>query len=171
VKLKRARLTPLDYRVVPYVFDRPVDYEVQGGLVLQELSLSYLRAWGKTWPERAPARLAIEAIMSSLRDPGKPPERVVFVSKVLPDPVNLGYEDIQNAIISRANDRPVASLAELRDALHHPLKGFDVVEFLPGQGRGKLVFKADALEVANRRIQGRYDIPAQPPASPQVSGR
>ena len=117
LKLRRQRLTPLDYRVIPYVFDRAVDFEVQGGLVLQELTLSYLRAWGKNWPERAPSRLAIEAIMNPLRDPGKAPERVVFVSKILPDPVNLGYEDQPNAIVIRANGRPIVSLADFREAL------------------------------------------------------
>ncbi len=172
LKLRRQRLTPLDYRIIPYVFDRAVDFEVQGGLVLQELSLSFLRAWGKTWPERAPGRLAIEAIMNSLRDPGRLPERVVFVSKVLPDPVNLGYEDITNAIVARANGRPVVSLRDFREALQNPVNGFEVVEFVPGQGRAKLVFKADSLAVANRRIQDRYEIPR--PATvvpPQASSR
>jgi hypothetical protein len=164
LKLRRQRLTPLDYRVIPYVFDRAVDFEVQGGLVLQELTLSYLRAWGKNWPERAPARLAIEAIMNPLRDPGKAPERVVFVSKILPDPVNLGYEDVPNAIVIRANGRPIVSLADFREALQSPINGFDVVEFMPGQGRAKLVFKADMLTVANQRIRERYEVP--PPVSP-----
>jgi hypothetical protein len=164
LKLRRQRLTPLDYRVIPYVFDRSVEYEVQGGLVLQELTLSYLRAWGKNWPERAPARLAIEAIMNPLRDPGKAPERVVFVSKILPDPVNLGYEDLPNAIVIRANGRPVVTLTDFREALQNPIDGFDVVEFMPGQGRAKLVFKADTLAVANQRIRERYEIPR--PLSP-----
>jgi hypothetical protein len=140
-------------------------------LVLQELSLSFLRAWGKNWPERAPARLAVEAITKTLREHGKPPERVVFVSKILPDSVNLGYEDVQNSIVVRINGQPVASLADFRNALSQPVNSYDVLEFLPGQGRAKLVFKADALAVANRRIQDRYDIPATPPVSAQVSSR
>jgi hypothetical protein len=171
MKLRRQRLTPLDYRVVPYIFDRPVEFDVQGGLVLQELSLSFLRAWGKNWPERAPARLAIEAVTRTLREVGNPPERVVFVSKILPDPVNLGYEDVQNSIVVRANGRSIASLADFREALQHPVNSFDVVEFIPGQGRAKLVFKADALAVANRRIQDRYDIPPAPPSGAQISSR
>jgi len=156
---------------VPYIFDRPVEFDVQGGLVLQELSLSFLRAWGKNWPERAPARLAIEAVTRTLREVGNPPERVVFVSKILPDPVNLGYEDVQNSIVVRANGRSIASLADFREALQHPVNSFDVVEFIPGQGRAKLVFKADALAVANRRIQDRYDIPPAPPSGAQISSR
>lgn len=171
LRLRRERLASLDYRVLPYIFDRPVDYEVQGGLVLQELSLGYLRAWGKNWPERAPARLVIEAVINTLREPGRPPERVVFVSKVLPDPVNLGYEGVQNAMVMGVNGRPVASLMDFRAALEHPVHGFHVVEFVPGQGRARLVFKAETLAVANRRIRERYDIPEALPPSSQVSSR
>jgi hypothetical protein len=160
IKLRRLRFTPADYRVAPQFFDRQSDYEVQGGLVMQELSLSYLRAWGKGWNERGPARLVTEAVLNSLREANKPPEKVVFISKVMPDPFNLGYDDLQNVIVVRANGRAVQSLADFREALRSPVAGFHTVEMLPGQSRAKLVFKADSLEAANRRIRERYSIPA-----------
>jgi len=165
VDLQRRRYLAEDYRVQPYQFDRQPEFEVQGGLVLQELSVTYLRAWGKPWSERAPARLALEAVQSSIREQDQPPGRVVAVTKVLPDEGNLGYDDVQNATIVAANGKPVRSLNDLREALKHPVDGYQILETLPGQGRGKLVFKAAVLEAMNRRIRERYGIPGPLPAA------
>jgi hypothetical protein len=159
VDLQRRRFLAEDYRVQPYVFDRRPDYEVQGGLVLEELSISYLRAWGKPWADRAPTRLAIEASEHSLRTQDQPLGRVVVVTKVLPDEGNLGYDDVTNAIIVTANGKPLHSLADLREALKAPVNGFQVVETLAGQGRGRLVFRAAQLDAINRRIRERYNVP------------
>ncbi len=170
LSLKRARFSRPDYRVIPYVFDQAQDFELQGGLVMQELSLNYLRAYGKPWPERAPARLTIEAVLSSQRKKGSPPEKVVFISKVLPDPANLGYEDVLNAIVVTANGSPVRGLASLREALHRPAGVFQVLELMPGEGRGKLVFSASQLEAANKRVRERYNVPDRaPPAAGPVA--
>jgi S1-C subfamily serine protease len=168
LRLRRSRYAPGDYRIFPYRFDGPIDYEVQGGLVVQEFSQGYLRAWGKSWPERAPPRLVIEAMLSSLRESGSPTEKVLLVTKVLPDPVNLGYDDLQNTILLKANGRPLSGLADFRAALKTPANGFQVLEFLPGQSRGKVVFKANTLESANQRIRERYDVPARPPLLQQA---
>lgn len=168
--LNRRRYTMEDYRVQPYVFDRRPDFEVQGGLVMQELSITFLRAWGKPWPERAPARLTVEAVQNSVRDQDQPPGKLVIVSKILPDEANLGYEDVQNTIIVSANGKPVHSLSDLREAMKRPQDGFQVLETLPAQGRGRLIFKAAALEAINRRIRERYSIPGVAPAA-GVAGR
>jgi hypothetical protein len=87
------------------------------------------------------------------------------VTKVLPDEGNLGYDDVQNATIVAANGKPVRSLNDLREALKHPVDGYQILETLPGQGRGKLVFKAAVLEAMNRRIRERYGIPGPLPAA------
>lgn len=168
--LQRRRFLAEDYRVQPYQFDHQPEFEVQGGLVLQELSVTFLRAWGKPWSERAPTRLALEAAQSSIREKGQPPGRVVAVTKVLPDEGNLGYDDVQNSIVVTANGKPIRSLNDLREALKHPLDGYQILETLPGQGRGRIVFKAAVLETMNRRIRERYGIPGPLPAA-GVAGR
>jgi hypothetical protein len=159
LELPRRRYRVDDYRIQPYSFDRQPEFEVQGGLVLQELTVTFLRAWGKPWPERAPARLAIEAVQNSVREQDQPLGKLVAVTKVLPDESNLGYEDVQNSIIVAANGKPVRSLNDLREALKQPQAGFDVLETLPGQGRARVVFKASLLEAINRRVRERYSIP------------
>jgi PDZ domain len=163
LELQRLRFKPLDYRIPPPQFDRPNDYEVFGGLVLQELTVGYLQAWGREWRDKAPARLVIEYAMHSLRDPEDSPERVVIISRVLPDPSNLGYEDVGNAIVLKANGKPLRSLQDFREAIRHPQGAYDVIELLPGSGRVKLVYDAAQLPAINARVRERYGIP-QPPA-------
>lgn len=159
VQLKRKLFVPQDYRVHPYVFDKPIEFEVFGGLILQELSLGYLRMWGSGWRVQAPARLVMESFLNSLRERGEHPEKVVIISKVLPDPSNLGYDGVGNAILLKANGRKLASLNDFRAAVLTPVKGFHVLELNPGQGRGKLIFKASDIKAANRRVRKRYGVP------------
>ena len=162
LQLVRKRLEPEDYRIPTHAYDAPIDYDVFGGLVLQELNLGYLQAWGDGWQERAPRRLVIEYALRAVREAGSDPEHEVIISRVLPDASNLGYQNLDSAIVTRANGRPVLSLADFREAVRHPEGGFHVIELLPGMGRSKLVFDATQIAEANRRIGERYDVPAPP---------
>ncbi|MBI3994122.1 MAG: hypothetical protein HY342_12680, partial [Candidatus Lambdaproteobacteria bacterium] len=156
--LQRSRFGEDVYRVHPYEFDAALDYAVFGGLVVQELSLDYLKRWGADWDREAPVRLLIEMRQSSLRRKGEPPERVLLINRVLPDPVNLGYE-IGNAIVSEVNGRRVAGLTAFREAVRHPQGAFHVIRLLGGQGRSQLVFRAAEVAQADARIRQTYGIP------------
>lgn len=159
LELERTRFSELDYRIDPPRYDRAKDYEVFGGLVLQELSLDYLRAWGKDWREKAPSRLVIEYSLKSLRDKEEKPEKVLIVSRVLPEPSNLGYEDVDNTIIRQVNGRAVHSLEEFREAIAMPVEGYHLIDLMPGQGRGRLVYSAANVDATNARVKERYGIP------------
>ena len=158
LNLTRRPFAKDDFRVRPYVFDRQIDYEMFGGLVLQELSLGYLRLWGKEWRVKAPTRLVIEYFLNSLRQASEKKEKVVIVSKVLPDSANIGYGDVNNSILVRANGKPVRSLDEFRSAIRTPEGGYHVLEFNPTKGRGKIIFTASEMEAANRRVRQRYGV-------------
>ena len=160
--MRRQRLADEDYRIRPHTFDRQIDYEVFGGLLLQELSLGYLKAWGKNWAERAPSRLVIEYALRSIRKADRPIEHLVIVSKVLPDVTNLGFEGIGNSILTHANGKPVTSLAAFREAISESVRGYHVLKVQSGRGQRKLVFKADEIAGANRRISQLYDVPPPP---------
>jgi len=165
LRLSRERFTRAAYRVHPYRFDRDIDYTVFGGLVVQELSSEFLHLWGRDWQDKAPARLTMAFTLDSLRHAGDEPEKVLIVSKVLPDPANLGYGDVEHAIITHANGRAVTSLQAFRDAIVHPEGDYHVIRTLPAQGRGKLVFRVDAMDETNRRIRERYSLPPSPETS------
>ncbi|MEE8435255.1 MAG: hypothetical protein V3S64_10755 [bacterium] len=159
LRLRRRSFSDRDYRIHPPRFDRPNDYEVFGGLVLQELSVNYLREWGDKWRDKAPARLVIEYVMNSLRKNGSAPEKVVIITRVLSDPANLGYQGVNNAILKSLNGKPIKTLADFRGAMNRPVNGYHILQLLPGPGRGRLVFRAGEMQAVNTRIRDRYGIP------------
>jgi len=136
--------------------DRPPEYSIVGGLVFQPFTRGYLRSWGPNWERSAPFRLAY----FRFQDPTPETPSKVILSSVLPDPINLGYEDIRNLVLERVNSRTVCSLTDLHEALQQPKEGFHLFEFLEGEGLQRLVLDADQVEPANQRILARYGIEA-----------
>jgi membrane-associated protease RseP (regulator of RpoE activity) len=111
----------------PYLFDTAPRYVVLGGIIFQELSGAFLREWGGNWRKNAPQRLVfLDAFQTEL-----PPDRgkIVFVSGVLPSDDTLGYEGIENLVVTKLNDRTIRSLDDLALAAKEPLKGFHKLEF------------------------------------------
>lgn len=168
LQLRRELFSPEVYRVHPYDFEQPIDFEIFGGLVLQELSLRYLRLWGKNWRHQAPSRIVMEYVLNSLREKDEDVEKVVFISRVFPDESNLGYDGVQNTIVRRFNGVKVVSLRDFRAAARKPENGFHVLELNPGAGRKTLIFNAAEMERANRRVRERYGVP---PAAGAVAAR
>ena len=129
---------------------------VAGGLVFQELTRPYLGAWGD-WARRAPPRLLV-AIDREPDEAGKEPQRIVLLSSVLPDAANLGYQELRDLIVERVNGRPIASLADVRRALNAPERGFQVVDFVAGQGFTRLVLDAAEAQAAAARLRQTYGV-------------
>ncbi len=136
------------------VFDQAPEYLIAGGFVFQLLNVPYLESWGADWQRRAPFRLAYlkQAI------PTEKQEAVVVLSLVLPDPYNLGYQDIRGLLVRKINGRKIVRLTDVEAALQAPDEGFHVIEFAPGDSPGKIVLKAEALPSATARVLQRYGI-------------
>jgi hypothetical protein len=152
VVLKRMRAD--DDRVPPYVLGRGPEYEVAGGLVFQELTAPYLSTWGD-WSRRGPTRLLIAYDRDGLEPTPEAP-RIVLLTSVLPDPCNLGYQDLRDLIVKRVNGVEVGSVADVRRAFASTPNGFHVVEFLPGQGPSRIVLDAAEVTQAESRIRSLY---------------
>ncbi len=157
-------MSPDADRVPPYVFGRGPDYVVAGGLVFEELTRPYLGAWGD-WARRAPPRLLV-AIDREPEDSGEKPERIVLLSSVLPDAVNLGYQELRDLIVERVNGQKITSLADVRRALTSPERGFQVVDFLAGQGYKRVVLDAAEAEAAAARLHQAYGVERLDSAAP-----
>jgi hypothetical protein len=151
-------------RVPAYVFGRGPDYVVVGGLVFEELTRPYLAAWGD-WARRAPPRLLV-AMDREPEDGRAEPKKIVVLSSVLPDAANLGYQELRDLIVQRVNGREIASLADLRQAFASPQGGFDVVEFLAGQGTARAVLDVGEARDAAARIRQAYGIEKLDSAAP-----
>jgi hypothetical protein len=164
LQLPLRAMRPDEDRVPPYVFGRGPDYVVVGGLVFEELTRPYLGAWGD-WARRAPPRLLV-AIDREPDEAGTQPQRIVLLSSVLPDAANLGYQELRDLIVERVNGRKVTSLAELRRALTAPERGFQVVDFLPGQGFTRVVLDAAESQAATERLHQAYGVERLDSAAP-----
>ncbi len=144
------------------------EYLVEGGLIFRELSADYLLARGPQWMIQSNARLVTLYLTRALA-PEKPGDRIVILSVVLPDPINVGYQEIRDEVILRVNGTPVANLKELF-AIRDRDKG---ITRISTQTLGvDLVLEKTSLDEANRRVASIYRIPnlehrkSSPPAGP-----
>ena len=151
------RLPKADYsaKLVPdYVLDQEPEYLIVGGLVFQPLSNSYLRSWGEDWKRRSPFRL----YYYNNEEPTKERPAVVFLSLVLADLYNLGYQDSRFLVVDKVNGRKVTRLPELREALQSPTNGCHLIEFVKGDSLQRLMIEASETEAATQRVLQRYGI-------------
>lgn len=117
-----------DYVIEPYTLDRAPKFYVLGGLVLQELSRQYLKEWGGGWEKKAPEQFVyMDHFQETLFHDGQ--KKIVFLSQVLPTPLTIGDDQLSGIVLTKVNDRPIHSLADLPAALEHPINGFHKLEF------------------------------------------
>ena len=137
-------------------FDKPPRYFILGGLIFQELSRSFLREWGANWLKTAPQRLVyLDAFQSELpKDRGK----IVFLSGTLPSPDTIGYEGLNNLVVTRVNGVEIKSLDDIAKAAQTPVDGFHKVEF---EEDPKVLFlDAEKVEANKESLARDYGIPA-----------
>jgi len=135
---------------------RPDEYLINGGCLIRELNARYLFAYGSDWSLKTDPRLAHDFFFRR-RMPEAPGDRIVIVSRVLPDTINQGYQNIQDAIVTHANGQRVRNMKEVF-AVHDRdgtisrirLKGFET----------ELSFDTNTLAEADQRLQRQYRIPA-----------
>lgn len=151
-KLPTARFR--DEMIPDEVFDQAPEYLIAGGFVFQPLTVPYLESWGADWQRRAPFRLAYlkQAV------PTEKQEAIVVVSLVLPDPFNLGYQDIRGLVVRKINGHKIVHLEDVVSALKDSKDGFHTVEFSPGDSPGKIVLDAGTMSRATSRVLQRYGI-------------
>jgi hypothetical protein len=139
-----------------HVFDHEPEYLVAGGLIFQPLHQGFLRGWGDDWRRRAPFRLSY--YIGDQPTPERP--SLLLLSQVLPDPVNIGYQEFRNLVVDTVNGLPVHDVAGLDRALEQPRDGVHRIEFVKGEGLQRLVLDAEQIGAATRRVLQRYGIPS-----------
>jgi S1-C subfamily serine protease len=98
--------------IIPsHTYDKAPRFLVKGGLVFQELSKSYLQAFGENWATRAPLNL-LDA-HNHPEDYEKGRKRLVFISAVIPTPATLGYESLNSVIVEQVNGQEIQDLPSL----------------------------------------------------------
>ena len=129
-----ATLAPPKPPLVPrHINDSPPPFLIKGGMVFQELSRQYLQAYGDKWTTRAPLSL-----MYAMENPEKyedDHDSIVFLSRVLPNPATIGYDQLAAIIVKGANGAPVRNISDLAEALAEtPENGIHTIELddIPG---------------------------------------
>ncbi|MGA2172385.1 MAG: hypothetical protein ABSG82_05145 [Sedimentisphaerales bacterium] len=128
----RVRAKNFDVRrmLVPwYEYGQQPEYVVTGGFVFQKLTRPYLTIWGKDWAGKATPHL-----LHYLRDMAFKPtadrKDIVILSYCLPAPINLGYTDLGQLVVSKFNGMPISCIGDIVKARElNPDSKFDVVEF------------------------------------------
>jgi S1-C subfamily serine protease len=139
-----------------HLFDEAPKYVILGGLVFIELSRPYLKEWGNKWASSAPQRLVYyDAFQNELpADRG----RIVILSQVLPTPDTIGYEDLENIVVTRVNGHPIKSLTDLSEAAKKPVDGFQKIEF---EEDPKFVFlDAASIQSNAENLKKHYALPS-----------
>ena len=86
-------------------------------------------------------------------------KRVVLVTQVIPDAINIGYQNLSNAVVLKINDESIKSLIDVSQAFLKPKNEFHRIDFLPGSERMSAILPKDKLEESNLRIKKNYRIP------------
>jgi hypothetical protein len=155
---------PEEYLVPPYVIDQQPKYLIVGGLIFQELSVSYLREYGKDWASRAPIHLVYYQQNQDYLN-GDQREKIIIVSRVIPTPFTIGYENLRDLVVLQVNGRPIGKLSDVASALQTPRNGFHKIEV--EQSPGILYLDPNELSQIHKMITERYRIPIPPLSSVQ----
>ena len=123
----KVRKRPKDFLVPPYLFDRGSNYLVMGGLIFQELSMSFLQSFGSDWENNAPLRLIFAAKHSEeYEKQGR--RKLVILAGSLPTRSTQGYERIGGVIVTQVNGKPINDITDLDKAFKDPQDGLHKIE-------------------------------------------
>lgn len=131
------------------------EYLVEGGFMFRELTADYLLAYGTQWMVRANPRL-VDIYLTRAQAPAKPGERIIILTGVLPDPLNVSYQEIRDELVTHLNGKPVSSMSDVF-AIRDQDGGITRIR-LKTLGLDLVLDKA-LLPEANGRIAKLYGIP------------
>lgn len=142
---------------IPYFrYDRRPEYLIIGGYVMQELDWDYLNEYGDDWESEVDP-LVGEYLQKNYFHFFKDRERIVILNHILRYPINQGYQDINNRVISSINGVRVKNLKHAAELLSKPEdSGYYVIQF---EGMTvDVVIPVSDLEKANQDISAVYSI-------------
>lgn len=134
--------------------ERP-EYLAQGGMVIRELTGRYLKSYGPKWQSRLNTRL-VQYYQTRNMIPAEKGQHFVILTKVLPHPINVGYQGYKNRIITAVNAKPINNMADV----------FRIVDTDGGLESIRLqdididfVLDKEKFDSANKYIAENYGIP------------
>ncbi len=137
VKSRRYNITP--------------EYYFVGGLLFVPLDMNFLESW-KNWWNSAPRELVNfrGAVITKDR------KEIVVLANVLPDAVNVGYQNIKYSAVKKLNGKKVVDLKSFVRNIENIKTGFVILELY---NNSKIVLDVKKMRASTKRIMGRYRIP------------
>lgn len=155
VGVRLARRLDSESLIPENVAGERAEYVADAGYVIRELTGDYLQAAGAKWELQGNPRL-VHMYFARSQAETQVGDRVVLLSRVLPDPINIGYHQLRDEIVTRINGQPVRNMKDVFRALDQEgalrrisLKSSEV----------DIVVDPDSIDEANARIARQYHIP------------
>lgn len=155
LNMKLCHLNDKDFLIPEDVAQEQAEYIIEGGLIIRELTGSYLRSFGSRWQTKLNSRI-VNRYLNQEQESDLPGKHIVILVRVLPDPINIGYQPLNNMMITKVNGKTVNNLNDvfkIADDDGHitrittDLLGIDIM------------LDEQSLDDANKRIANNYRIP------------
>jgi hypothetical protein len=157
IDIKLSHRAADSYVIDPYIIDRAPKFYILGGLVLSELSRQYLREYGNDWQKKAPEQFVyFDRQQNELFKDG--PKKIVFLSRILPSDLTVGYEEISQIVVKKINGVELQSLADVPGALTKAVDGLHKIEF-DGEP-GAIYLDAAQVAASESAFMQKYRLPA-----------
>ena len=156
-KLRRAnsnRAPILNYR-----FTGEEPHLIFAGLIFEELSEDYLKQWGKEWRDAAPLEFLYQLNLNN-EPTVNGNQRIIFISRILADPINRGYSEMRNRRVTKVNGHRIDSMAGLLEAFKAPImraaQEYALIKLAP-EG-DEIILSYKGLNDAHKRIAATYGV-------------
>lgn len=155
IDLKLSVLNDNDAYIPEETISEAADYIVEGGLVFRELTGKYLSHHGTRWESMINPRL-VQLYHTKQYKPDKPGQHVVILSIVLPDAINIGYQNIRDQVVTHVNGKEINNVNDLFDII----KKDGCIERVSLLSYGlDIVLSKKDIPLANERIAENFRIP------------
>ena len=153
-KLKLESYDKDSYLIPEHLIDKRANYIVYGGLLISELTKSFLQEYGSEWVKRGPVSL-VKTYYDFFMKKSPDKNRIVVVRQVFPHDINRGYQHIRNQVISTINGIKIKDISDVEKALSLDVE-YDVFEF--EKTAFKVVFNRQEVSRTNHKIEETYTI-------------
>jgi len=134
-------------------YDVKPTYYIFGGLLFVPLTRDYLKTWGQHWWAHAPHPL-MARYEAGIRTPAQ--HEIVVLQKVLADPVNLGYHDMESVEVVRVQGKAIRGLSDLIRAIETDTTEFISFETVDGS---VMVLNREQAIARLPHIMRRFGVP------------
>ncbi len=135
-------------------------YYIYGGLVFTPLTFDFMDSW-QNW-KNVPS---VFRYLYETQLPSRQQKHIVVLIQVLPNKVNVGYHDVQQAIVKTVNGYPIRGMKSLVQAFQKPEGAFQVIQFSSSDGDMRIVLNARVCQKENAMILKEFGISANSSAN------